>query len=302
MNIKFLFTALIMFVTAVSSTAYASKSTDRKFDEFKAIEAKYNNVIDDILDVAQELNVDPVLPASVAYRETRFDHTLKNQSGSSAKGLFQITNDTAGGLINIFGEKMGIKPGASMYDKKTNIKLGIAYMTLIETQMSKSLGRNVTNGEIYLGLKYGPAGAASMLKNPNQLMVAWSPKAMKGNEADFHDSRGRALTKGQAARQVINQYNEAARFYGPIVAIKVSERTEIRLAAHRAKVKEERRVALEQAWKAIHGEPEIRFLTTTVNPLPDYRHVSAQAVSEPIVLADLNLKTYSGRKYKGDII
>lgn len=301
MNIKSFITAIFMAILFVG-TANASRSTDYRLDEFKAIEDKYENVIDEIIDTAQVMNVNPILPAAVAYRETRFDHTLKNRV-SSATGLFQITNGTAQGLIKLYGEDLEVKPGTSMYNKTANIKLGIAYMTLIENQMSKSLGRNVTNGEIYLGLKYGPAGAANMLRNPNQLMMNGFSGARKGNEADFHDRRGNAMTKGQAARQVINQYNEAARFYAPIVAQRVSIKMEARMAAIRKQQQEERLEAIRTMHNTIRSEPAYQFANTTVDVWLENQgvHVTYDKNTTPSYNEHALIVT-SGRKYKGDII
>jgi len=151
--------ALVILLSAVTFTASASYQTE--FDDH--LQPRFERIQPMILEVARRQNVDPVLLTTAIYKESRFKATAKNPH-STATGTMQMLKGTAAAMIEKHGKELGIARNADLHNPRISLKLGAAYLSDIKDEMTTALRRPVSNGEIYLGYKYGPRTAASLIK------------------------------------------------------------------------------------------------------------------------------------------
>jgi hypothetical protein len=112
-----------------------------------------------ITGAAKTYGVDPVALTKTAYLETR-GGTVPDRPGSAITGPFQFTPKTAAqyGVTDPTDPAQATDGAARlMADNKMDL--------------AKSLGRDPTGAELYLGHQQGAAGAAVLLKNPDMLAV-----------------------------------------------------------------------------------------------------------------------------------
>ncbi|QXV74666.1 putative internal virion protein [Rhizobium phage RHEph21] len=113
-----------------------------------------------ITDAAARYGIDPDYALKSAQIESGFDPHAQNKT-SSAGGLFQFIDSTWGKYGN----------GASKYDAYASAD---AFMRLTrdnQNYLKKKLGRDLTNGELYLAHQQGAGGALNLLANPNAMAV-----------------------------------------------------------------------------------------------------------------------------------
>lgn len=115
------------------------------------------SVTDIINAAAEKEGVPPELMQRIAGSESGGKADARNQTGSSAKGLFQFIDST--------WKSMGGKPGEQT-DPVKNAELGARYIKQNVESLRTSLGRNPTYGEVYAAHFFG-AGVAPMLKDAN---------------------------------------------------------------------------------------------------------------------------------------
>ncbi|MBQ7876128.1 MAG: lytic transglycosylase domain-containing protein [Clostridia bacterium] len=77
----------------------------------------------DIRDCSEEMGVDPHLVAALVKAESNFDRDA--QSGAGAKGVMQLTDETA----KFCADKLGIElKDGDIYNPDINIRLGVYYL------------------------------------------------------------------------------------------------------------------------------------------------------------------------------
>jgi hypothetical protein len=136
---------------------------------------------------AQERGVDPELAVSIAQAESGLKPGAKNPS-SSARGLFQVTNDT--------WKQYGGDPKKRM-DVSENIRVGLDIIADNTAALSSTLGREPRPAEVYAAHFFGKAGARRVLAaDPNApISEVVSPAVMKANQS---------LLEGKTVAQAVN--------------------------------------------------------------------------------------------------
>ncbi|ANZ49290.1 transglycosylase [Erwinia phage Machina] len=157
---------LICLATLLSFNAAAITSSPKKdyATEFKMIEGRFEKVRPLIVKISNEQGVHSGLMTTLIYKESTFNRMAVNKQGSTAKGLVGMTDPTKRAMLKMYGKQLGLARNADIHNSRVAIKLASAYLNHVENAMTKRLKRPVSNGEIYLGYKFGPAGAIAMLK------------------------------------------------------------------------------------------------------------------------------------------
>jgi hypothetical protein len=122
---------------------------------------------------AQERGVDPDLALSIAQAESSLRPGIKNPR-SSARGLFQVTNDT--------WKQYGGDP-KKRGDINEDIRVGLDIIADNTQALSQTLGRAPRPGEVYAAHFFGKAGARRILSaDPNTpISEVVSKSVMKAN-------------------------------------------------------------------------------------------------------------------------
>jgi hypothetical protein len=117
-----------------------------------------------VRDKAAQMGVDPDRAARFVRLESNFDPAARNPRGGAA-GLFQFVPETA--------RSMGLDE-RTVFDAQANADAGLRFMANVDKDLSKRLGRSVSDYEHYIGHFLGPRGAQNALsmaeKNPNMPM------------------------------------------------------------------------------------------------------------------------------------
>lgn len=160
--------------------------------------ASYSTNSRTIMLAAERVGVDPITQLAITQLESGFKHTVKNKHGSSAGGLFQITDKTWRGLIKKYGKLYGFNYRTSKYNARANALMG-AHLTADNTAfIRKVLRRDPTPGEIYMAHVLGIGGAQKLFKaSRGKSAVALLPTSAAGNKPLFYTSNGKARTAGQ---------------------------------------------------------------------------------------------------------
>lgn len=121
-----------------------------------------------ITEQAELHNLDPLLVIALIHVESTFNTNAQSHKG--AKGLMQLLPNTAR-YINKKTDK-GIPENSNLFDAKTNIALGTAYMEYL---------LNKTNGNLEYALAAYNMGPANMFraKRENKVPKAYSNKVLK---------------------------------------------------------------------------------------------------------------------------
>jgi len=117
-----------------------------------------------VRDKAAQMGVDPDRAARFVRLESNFDPAAKNPLGGAA-GLFQFVPETA--------KSMGLDE-RTVFDANANADAGIRFMANVNKDLSKRMGREISDYEHYIGHFLGPRGAQNALaaveKTPNMPM------------------------------------------------------------------------------------------------------------------------------------
>jgi len=117
-----------------------------------------------VRDKAAQMGVDPDRAARFVRLESNFDPAAKNPLGGAA-GLFQFVPETA--------KSMGLDE-RTVFDANANADAGIRFMANVDKDLSKRMGREISDYEHYIGHFLGPRGAQNALaaveKTPNMPM------------------------------------------------------------------------------------------------------------------------------------
>ncbi|MGO4668766.1 transglycosylase SLT domain-containing protein [Bosea sp. 2RAB26] len=147
-----------------------------------------------ITNAAAKHGVSPRFMAKVAQIESRFDPNAFNE-GSKATGLFQFIPST--------WRQYG--PGQNPRDPAANADAAARLTVANRNQLRASIGREPTEGELYLAHQQGAGGAASLLKEPNARAVdVVGERAVLGNGGTLD------MTAGQFAMKWIRKFDGAS--------------------------------------------------------------------------------------------
>lgn len=111
-----------------------------------------------IRDMATKNGLSPEFMTKTAWIESKFDPMAKNASG--AAGLFQVIPSTA--------KKLGL---ADPFNGEANTEAAVRHTLENQKLLTKNLGRNPTDQELYLAHQQGGAGASALLTNPDRSAV-----------------------------------------------------------------------------------------------------------------------------------
>lgn len=140
---------------------------------------------------------------------------------SSARGLFQFTNGTWLEVMrnpNV-AAVTGIDPNmddkallALRSDPKLSTMAAAAYAKMNQKSLEQTLGRSVTDPEIYMAHFMGAGGAATFLtayrNNPEQSAALLLPETAKANKPVFYD-KGKELTVSQVYSNIAQNFTLA---------------------------------------------------------------------------------------------
>jgi hypothetical protein len=136
-------------------------------------------ITDTITKAALRHGVDPTGLIKTAGIESHFNPNAKNPN-SSAGGLFQFIDPTA--------KRYGLK---DKYDAAQSADAAARLWKDNRDILARSLGREPTNGELYLAHQQGPGGAIKIIKNPDASVSSTVGSSAAGLNA------GKGLTNRQ---------------------------------------------------------------------------------------------------------
>jgi transglycosylase-like protein with SLT domain len=156
---------------------------------------------------------------------------------SSARGLFQFIEQTWLTTLKEQGPALGYGPYAEaitrlpsgryavtdpqMYrsimnlrsDPTANAVMAGAFTRGNATRLSERLGRNPTEGELYVAHFLGPAGAGRLINLAQSQPLASAaeafPRAAKANPSIFYDRQGRPRSASEVYRVLVGRYDVA---------------------------------------------------------------------------------------------
>lgn len=107
---------------------------------------------------------------------------------SSAKGLYQFTTGTWNDMVKKYGAETGIKKG-DIFNPQANTTMASLLARDNANQLSNTLGRQPSGGEIYMAHVLGANGATKLISNygSNAPAAAMFPKEARANHAIFYD-------------------------------------------------------------------------------------------------------------------
>lgn len=160
-----------------------------------------------VTDAAKQFGVSENLMLWMAQRESRFNPNAKNPD-SSATGLFQITGQTWADASRIYGQKLGMPAGTPPTDPKWNAIMAAALVKENQLVMGKMLGREATEGELYLGHFLGGRKAIDMIaaaeNTPDAPAAAMFPGEAAVNGSIFFDKAGQPRSVAQVYANMTN--------------------------------------------------------------------------------------------------
>lgn len=158
-------------------------------------------------------------------------------STSSARGLFQFIEQTWLGTLKEDGPALGYGPYAdaiarlpsggyavtdpSMYNRIMNLRsdptasamMAGAFARDNATALANQLGRDPTEGELYIAHFMGPAGAGQLIglaqSQPGTPAAQIFPGAARANPSIFYDRQGRARTANEVYDALVGRYATA---------------------------------------------------------------------------------------------
>lgn len=176
----------------------------------------YSNVKALLQEVAKMTGVDPALLTMMCAVESDFKIGAKAGT-SSAGGLFQFIDDTWNAMLSKYGSKYGLAPGTSKFDPRANALLGAEYIRENYNYLSKKIGRQPTENDLYMAHFFGPAGAEQVLTgNPDDVAARLNPKAADANPTIFFEGggKGRARTVREVIADIGSRIDAKVKRYG----------------------------------------------------------------------------------------
>jgi hypothetical protein len=167
---------------------------------------------------------------------------------SSARGLFQFTEQTWLATVKELGTPLGYGPYANaisrqpsgeyavtdprMTDSVMNLRadananslMAGAFTKINAGKLAARLGRGASEGELYIAHFLGPTGASRLIgladAKPTTPAAAIFPSAARANPTIFYDGRGNARSAGEVYHVLVGRYDVArgGPEYGPALA------------------------------------------------------------------------------------
>ena len=179
-------------------------------------EASWVDVKVNVAEAAHITDVDVVELAAVGFLESSFRPTVKAKRGT-AMGLMQITQPTWNHLVRTYGEEYGIDGKTSRTDPTANAIMAATYLKESRTIMERRMGRDVSTLEVYLGHKFGPYRATTLLKSrPDMKLVDFYPGAASRNKSVYYNRDGSAKTIGDVIAMFKGRLGYALGKYGEL--------------------------------------------------------------------------------------
>ena len=116
-----------------------------------------------ITEAANMVGFDPKIAAAIAGVESSFDPSA---SSGIAHGLYQFVPGTWKDMMAKYGATYGIAPGTPATDARANAILGVCYLKENYNGLSKTLGGNVSDVDLYTAHFLGLGGARKLLSAP----------------------------------------------------------------------------------------------------------------------------------------
>ena len=165
------------------------------------------DVYETIANAADKYGVPVEALLAIAKIESNFQAGADNPN-SSASGLFQFTDGTAGGL--------GLT-GSKRNDIEAQAEAAAKMAASNSRSLASALGRPPTAGELYLAHQQGLSGAKALLANPN-LPASEVLARFHGNNASkviTQNGGNLNMTAGEFASQWVNKGNKTAGLFPP---------------------------------------------------------------------------------------
>lgn len=147
-----------------------------------------------ITTVAQQFGEDPHFFSHLAATESNYDPNVKNKLGSGAGGMYQIMPRTAAGL--------GMSD-EDRFDPEVSTKYAIQLNNQNRQVLANGLGREPTQGELYLAWQQGASGALRLLQNRDA-----DAARVVGMKAVTQNGGRRGMTAGQFADMWIDRFQK----------------------------------------------------------------------------------------------
>ena len=156
---------------------------------------------------------------------------------SSARGLFQFTEQTWLTTLKEQGGPLGYGPYANAItrqpsgdyaisdptmtkavmnlrsDPTANALMAGAFTKINSAKLADRLGRDPTEGELYVAHFLGPTGASRLIgladASPQTPAAAIFPSAARANPTIFYDGRGHVRSAGDVYRNLVGRYDVA---------------------------------------------------------------------------------------------
>lgn len=176
----------------------------------------YEGMRGTIVAASKLVGVDENLMLKTAAIESDFSGNA-GTSTTSAKGLYQFTNDTWKDMIGRHGKKYGYDATTSPMDPKASAIMAAHYFKDNVKSISGSTNRPIGVTEAYISHLLGPGGAKKFFKeldnNPNATAAQVLPDAAAANTSIFYNGNT-PRTIGEVYQEIANRINAKARKYG----------------------------------------------------------------------------------------
>lgn len=172
----------------------------------------WENNKDLIVAAAKMTGVDAGIMATFAGIESDFRPKV-GAGTSSATGLFQFIKSTWNDMLRKYGAKYGIPMDTPPTDARANALMGAEFLRENRDGLSKFLGREPTDVDLYAAHFMGLGGARKFMSmNGNAIAAQAMPDAARANEPIFY-ANGKARTRDEVMEELNRRVASKGRKY-----------------------------------------------------------------------------------------